>query len=532
VISDVNIKVDRDLCYACGICVERCIMDNLRLSVAPCRQACPIDMNCQGYVRLIAQGREREAAEEMRLHTPFGAILGRVCSHPCEGVCERGKIDGPVHIRALKRYLADSFSDVAGAIPSPIENTGRRIAVVGSGPAGLTAAFELQSQGHQVTIFESSPEPGGLLRYGIPHFRLPSAEIERVVAMLERMGISFRTGESIGQRIEFERLEQEWDAVIIAVGPGSPKRLGLPGEGLSRVIQGIDLLRQVREGTPPLLGSSVIVIGGGNSAVDAALTCRKLGVSEIRMACLERPSEMPAFALELEEAKEEGITIEHCWGPRRILDHGGHLEVEFSRCLSVFDDNGCFSPILEQTYGLSLCADSVVLAVGQEVEAGSLPRDLLDPETGRLFGDPLTAQSSSREKIFVCGDGSAGSRSVVEAMASAKKAAISVDRFVRGDGLRWGRTIFAAACVKEFEVDRSRAQGGPRGKLDRVAVGDRNLHTEVERTISGQKARLEAERCLSCGRAAEINRTCWYCLPCEIECPVKALEVRIPYLVR
>jgi NADPH-dependent glutamate synthase beta subunit-like oxidoreductase len=531
-ISEVNIKVKRDLCYACGVCVERCIMDNLRLSLAPCRQACPIDMNCQGYVRLIAQDREKEAAEELRRYTPFGAVLGRVCSHPCEAVCERRDIDGPVHIRALKRYLADSYPEISWRASLLTRETGRSVAIVGSGPAGLTAAYELRHQGHQVTVFESALEPGGLLRYGIPSFRLPEDTLNRTVVTLEEMGVSFQTGKDVGRDLELDRLENEADAVILAMGAGLPKKLDLPGMSLSRTLQGLDLLRRVREGNPPSLGRSAIIIGGGNSAVDAALTCRRLGVAEVRMVCLEDRSQMPAFALELEEAQEEGVVIDHCWGPTRVVPkENGQMEIEFSRCLSLLDDQGCFNPALEQACGLRLSSDSIVVAVGQEVKANGLPESLLDPSTKRLAADPATRQSLLRRKMFACGDCHSGAGSVVEAMASGREAAISVDRFLRGEGLHWGRGN-GDGSIKEYEVDRSRAKGGKRGKLTRLAVEDRTLHLEVERILSSDKARGEAERCLSCGRAAEVNRTCWYCLPCEIECPVKALEVRMPYLVR
>jgi NADPH-dependent glutamate synthase beta subunit-like oxidoreductase len=531
-ISNVNIKVDRELCYACGVCVERCIMDNLRLSVAPCRQACPLDMNCQGYVRLIAQGREKEAAEELRLHTPFGAILGRVCSHPCEAVCERRDLEGAVHIRALKRYLADAYPEISHRLPPLAPDTGKTVAIVGSGPAGLAAAYELRRQGHRVRVLEAAPEPGGLLRYGIPAFRLPAETLQRTVAALEEMGVRFQTGRKVGKELALERLEGEADAVVLALGAGLPKRLALAGADPGRVIQGLDLLRKVREGDPPALGRSALVIGGGNSAVDAALTCRRMGVTEVRMVCLEERSQMPAFALELAEAREEGVVIENGWGPTGLTpQEDGRVEIAFSRCLSLFDASGRFSPALERTCGLRFSADVVVTAVGQEVDGAGMPASLLDAATKRLAADPLTRQSPAREEIFACGDGQSGAGSVVESMASGREAAVSVDRFLRGEGLRWGRGD-GGGCMKEYEVDRSRLKGGKRGKLDRLAPAERTLQREVEQTLSGEEALREAERCLSCGRAAEVNRTCWYCLPCEIECPVKALEVRMPYLVR
>ena len=531
-ISNVNIAVNRDRCFACGICVERCIMDNLRLSVAPCRQSCPLQMNCQGYVRLIAQGREREAAQEMRDHTPFGAILGRICSHPCEPVCERGKLDGSVHIRALKRYLADTYPDIARSLPEPQVETGLKASVVGSGPAGLMAAYELRRRGHTVTVFEAAPEPGGLLRYGIPSFRLPLREVEQAVGMLARMGVSFRTGTALGRDMDLAQLERDFGAVVVAVGTGAARGLDIavPEKGM---LQGLDLLRQVKEGGRPVSGRSVVVIGGGNTAVDASLTCRMLGAAEVRLVSLEDRLAMPAYADEIEAAVELGIILENRWGPKRVIRNpDGKFEVELSRCLSLLDHEGRFNPWLEKTCGLKLEADTVVLAIGQEVRSDGLPQDILDPVTRLLAADPLTLQCPSRKKVFACGDCSTGPKSVVEAMASGREAALSADRLLRGEGLRWGRGFWSGPYVREYESDPERAVGGPRGQLKKLGAGERTLTSEIEWALTSEQAKQEAERCLSCGRAAETNRTCWYCLPCEIECPTKALEVQMPYLVR
>jgi len=241
---------------------------------------------------------------------------------------------------------------------------------------------------------------------------------------------------------------------------------------------------------------------------------------------------MPAFRSEVTEALEEGVVLHPGWGPLDIrLDQGG-VKVDFGSCEALRDEQGNFSPKLARECGMSLKADTVILAVGQTLEASDLPSRLMDGGGRRLAVDPMTLQSTVEPKVFVCGDAAAGPGSVVHAFASGKEAALSADRFLTGEGLEWGRDFWAGGFTRQSEVDLSRAQGGPRGQLPWRGIKDRDLTKETEQTLSRDAALIEAERCLSCGRAGELNRTCWYCLPCEIECPVKALEVRMPYLVR
>ena len=533
-ISDINIFVDRDRCFACGICVDRCILDNLRLHLAPCRTACPLHMNCQGYIRLIAQGKEREAAQEMRNYLPFGSILGRTCHYPCESRCEqKNRGDGAVHIRALKRYLADNYAEIATAAPTVANETGKTVAIVGSGPSGLMAAHDLRAQGHAVTVFEAASAPGGLLRWGIPSFRLPVGEIEAAIKMLETIGIVFKTGEALGNQFELADLEHRFDAILLALGASAPVALGIPGEEMESVYQGLDILKQAKQDNPPNLGSSVIVVGGGNCAVDSALTLSKLGVPEIRMVCLEDSGEMPAFETELQEVREEGIIIENCKGPRRFVRmQNGKIGVELSTCVSVFDEQGNFCPQLEDACSLGFEADAIVVAIGQELKRDGIPQALIGNED-RLTIDPITLQSPENSKIFCCGDAVSGTGSVVAAMAQGREAAISIDRYVKGDGLEWGRDMWLdSGFLEDYEVDPKRVNDTPRAGLIRTPVAKRDISTETEAVLTSAAAKKEAARCLSCGRAAEVNQTCWFCLPCEIECPVDALEVKLPYLVR
>jgi NADPH-dependent glutamate synthase beta subunit-like oxidoreductase len=432
----------------------------------------------------------------------------------------------------LKRYLSDCRPDLIHE-PAPVsKGSGKKVAFFGAGPAGLMAAHELAAKGHAVSVFDAAPEPGGMLRWGIPAFRLPTAGINHAVRMLEKMKVRFLSGRSLGKELDVEKMEGEWDALLLAYGADSALALNLPGEDLPGVYQGLDLLRKVREGQTPNLGKSAIVIGGGNTAVDAALTCRRLGAEEVHIICPEERSQMPAFAAEMEEAAEEGIKIQNGWGPREILQHGqGGLRLELSRCIRIFDEEGRFSPQLDDFRGLSPSAESVIVAVGQQTDLSLLPPEIRPSPRSNPLVDPLTLQSQ-RGKVFAAGDLISGPRSVIEAMAQGREAAVSTDRFLRGETLRWGRAYWDGTCITDFPVDRSGAVVRPRAALPRPAIQSRDALIEVEKALGTKEAREEAERCLNCGRPGEVNQTCWYCLPCEIECPVDALEMRLPYLVR
>lgn len=530
-INDLNIFVDRDLCYACGTCVERCILDNLALSVAPCRQACPLKMNCQGYIRLLAQGKEDEAVEEMRKASPFASILGRVCHFPCESECERGKVDEAVQIKALKRYLADSYPQISMSAPEIPMETGCSVAVVGSGPAGLSAAYELRTMGHQVTVFESKSKAGGLLRYGIPSFRLPEEEVDKAVTLLSQMGIAFKTGYVLGRKITFDDLKNQYDAILLATG--ASQSVKFPWKNDVKILDALEMLAAVKEGTPLEIGRRMAVIGGGNSAVDAALVGRRMGAEEVYIICLENDQDMPAFQTEIRQASEEGIYIHSSSGIIGINQgDDGSLGLELADCLSLFDDSGSFNPELADTCALEMQVDTLVAAIGQKVDTSGFPKELLDKTSNRLDVDSTTGQHATEPSVFSCGDCITGPSSVVAAMAAGKEVAISIDRFVKGDNLHWGRNFWNTAYRKEYLALHDRANDQPRVDVPQIDLPERQLSTEIERTYNQKDAVKEASRCLSCGRAFELGNTCWSCLPCEIECPVKALEVKMPYLQR
>ena len=367
--SNSNIAVNRELCVACGTCADRCIMDNLRLSVAPCRQACPLETNCQNYLRYLAKGRPEDAAVVLRKNTPFAAVLGRVCHHPCESKCQRNDVanDGAVHIRAVKRYLSDTFPAIVnGPVPSD-PATGFTVAVVGAGPAGLAAAYELAERGHAVDLYEARPLAGGMLRYAIPAYRLPERIVDVAVRQATARGVKLFAGKKLGRDIRVEDLATTHDAVILALGLPESAVPPVPGHDGPRVAGALGVLADLRAGKRPGVASA-LVVGGGNTAIDTALSLRKGGVAEVTVGTLEGPNELPMHDEELSEAREEGIRFMHHWGVGSIEDKGRTATVHLERCLALFDKAGRFAPEMDPCCTNTLDAELVVFAIGQKAE--------------------------------------------------------------------------------------------------------------------------------------------------------------------
>jgi len=521
-----NIRIDRDKCTACGRCTEVCVLDNLRLQLAPCRQACPIGMNCQGYIRQIARGKSEDGLEKIREAAPFGGVLGRVCSRPCEAKCNRLKVDGQaVAIRDLKRYLTDT----APAMKPPIiTEIPQKTAVVGAGPAGLAAAYYLRASGFKVSLFDKEAAPGGLLRWALPEFRLPQEVLDRDLAILPPMGVEFQGNRILGKDLRLEDLEEKFDAVILAVGCYGRTRLDVPGEDAADVFSALDFMKRIREKQPPRIGERVVVIGGGNAAVDAGQSARRLGAKKVYLVSLEKREEMPAFAWSLAEAEEEGIAIQNGWGPKEIRVQGGKLKgVAFKKCAAVCDAEGYFCPSYDEKTTLDLPADTVILAIGQKLDNSLLAP--LSSGTSAVHFDPVTYQTK-KAKILVAGDLSKGPKSIVEAMAQGKEAALSVKRLLNGEDLYYEREN-GKPYEPQFEPDWNRAKKQARVAMPQIPLSRRKGFQEVAKGFSKEEALREAERCLNCGIPVGL-RTCWFCLPCEIECPEEALYVEIPYLLR
>ena len=522
-----NIRIDRGKCTACGRCVEVCILDNLRLQFSPCRQACPLGMNCQGYIHHLAQGKMDKGLEKVRESVPFGGILGRVCSRPCEAACNRIKVDRqPVAIRDLKRFLSDQ--DGRPWTPPLAPDRPQKVSIVGAGPAGLTAAFYLRSYGFRVTLYDKESAPGGLMRWALPEFRLPREVLDRELGFIKTLGVEFEANRTLGKDLDLEKLEKENDAVLLAVGACGQTSLGVPGEEARGIIPVLDFMKESKKKDPPRVGKRVVVVGGGNAAVDAAQTALRLGAKKVSLVCLEKREEMPAFPWSVGEAEEEGINVQTGWGPMRFRMEGKNLAgVSFKKCTAVCDSRGIFCPTYDEKTTLDLPADLAILAVGQKTDMGILAPSMHGPAGVRC--NPATLQTP-RSKIFAAGDFLRGPKTIVEAMAQGKEAAASIQRLLQGEDLEYGREN-QAIYELQFEPDLSRAKTRPRVPLPMLPAGRRRGFEEIARGYSQEEAVAEAERCLDCGVPFGI-RTCWFCLPCEIECPEEALYVEIPYLLR
>ena len=501
-------------CRFCGACVEVCPTGALtdkdmqrasrKQDLLPCKNTCPIELDVPSYLRHIAQGNFADAARVIRAKTPLAATLGRVCFHPCEDRCRRGKVSEPVAVCALKRFAVEA-GDPDQTMPD-VPPTGKRVAIVGSGPAGLTSAYQLARKGHNVTLFEAKPKPGGMLRYGIPKYRLPEQvldqEIERILAD-DR--IELRTGSPV----RFGSLSDEgFDSVLLAVGTQKGKRLPVDNDNLPSVLQGIDFLEAVARDNidkVPIAGKRIVVIGGGNVAIDAARTSVRLGAAQVDLVCLESCDKMPAHDLEVTQAQEEGVRFHHSWGVANITTLDGQsVDLELMECCAVFAEDGRFDPRFNEAVTDSLVADRIIAAIGQEPDLEFLDQKAPGRTGGGLLQvDPQT-QATTMDGWFAAGDVAGGLMSVVSAIAAGNKAARAIDQFLGGEGDLGDNDYLRATpkqegCVEGF-ADRHRA---PMPCLDPETR--RSGFDAVETGLNETDAIAEAGRCLGCDLRLEYH---------------------------
>lgn len=573
--SNYVAEVTKDNCVACGQCVENCPTNALKLGrklcsktpieqvppsrtshnhilhkkdwnvdyrtnrkdvveggTAPCKTACPAHIAVQGYIRLAAEGRYLEALELIKKENPFPAICGRICSRACESECTRGDIDSPIAIDEIKKFIADrELSAETRYIPKKRWNYGKKIAIVGAGPAGLSCAYFLAIDGYHVTVFEKQEKLGGMMTLGIPSFRLDKDVVNAEIDILRELGVKFKTGVEIGKDITLDDLRNEgFEAFYLAIGAQSGRKLGIDGEEADGVIAGIDFLRNVNLGKADKLSGNVIVIGGGNVAIDVARTATRENAEKVSMYCLESAKEMPALPEEIDEAKFEEIEINNGWGPKRIvIEEGKVTGVEFKKCVSVFD-NGKFSPKYDESNTIIVPADYVLLSVGQSIDWGNL----LDGSKvklvrgNRAVADSFTYQTGSPD-VFVGGDVFTGPRYAIDAIAAGKQGAISMHRFVwPGQSLVLGRDNHDYHAFDKNDLDKNVIVSGydntPRQRAGHNSENEKSFK-DTRITFTEEQVKKETARCLGCGAVQVDSTWCIGCGQCTTKCKFDAIHL-------
>jgi heterodisulfide reductase subunit A-like polyferredoxin len=536
--------VDLEKCNACGECTEACPVDlpnefDRRLGTrkaifrpypqaipnvfgiskaagrAPCKAACPAGVNAQGYIALTAAGKFKEAYELIRERCPLPAACGRVCQHPCEDDCNRSEIDEAVSVRNLKRFVADYIHANPDQYPAAKPKAAKqdaKVAIVGGGPAGLTAAADLALLGYGVTLFDAQPHLGGMLRYGIPEYRLPKDVLDKEIQYILDLGVEAKTSTPVADPKNL--LGDGFKAVFAAPGAWISRKLGIAGEDASGVWAGLDFLHAVNSGKTPTVGRNVVVIGGGDVAMDAARCARRIpGVKSVHLACLESRAEMPAHSWEAAEALEEGVVFHNSVGPTRIETDGGRITgVAFRACTSVFDENKRFNPQFDDSKASALEADTVIVTIGQGVDSAGL--GVTTGPGGRIVADKDTL-ATSVPGIFAGGDAVLGPASMVDAMAQGHRAADAIDAYLRGSKVAQAPQL---SVVPETAPNpRPDAPRQPRVAMPQAEPAARlGDFTEIDLGYSPEQAIAEARRCLACGLCSE-------CMQCVKACAAGAV---------
>lgn len=526
---------------------------NYYLDLIPCRKACPVHTHAGRYVQAIGAGDFREAWDVASAPNPLASICGRICAHPCETACRRGVLDNPIAIRALKRSACEHFGPESGQafLPKRHEKSnGIKVAVVGAGPAGISCAYYLALNGYEVTILEATLVVGGMLYLGIPEYRLPRYLIRMEFERILHLGVELKTGWAMGKDFSIKTLrDQGYQAVFLGIGTCKSKTLSIPGHELDGVINGIDFLINVNLGYRVELSEKVLVIGGGNVAIDiarsalrenddaetddgsttidAARLALRLGAKEVHVICLESWDEIPAHRYEIEEAEAEGIIFHTSRAPQRILGADGKVSgLEVVDVLSVFDSEGRFNPTLLPRTETIIEGGSIIMAIGQQVDSESLT---LDPQlelnpNGTIKVDETTL-ATSMKGVFAGGDAVYGPRIMIDSVANGKLVARSIMEYLNNGHER--------AKIFHFETMNTTTYSMPNGferaqreEIPQIEVGRRVGFAEVELGYSEEQARREAERCLKCNINTIFDgQKCILCGGCVDVCPENCLSL-------
>ncbi len=502
---------------------------------APCKTACPAHIAVQGYLKLAAQGKYREALQLIKRENPFPAVCGRICNRRCEDACTRGTVDQAVAIDEVKRFVAQQDLDAETrfvpekVIPKVDGEFAEKIAVIGAGPAGMSCAYYLAEKGYRPTVFEKEARPGGMLMNAIPSFRLEKDVVEAEIDVLRQLGMEFRCGVEVGKDVTIAQLRQEgYKGFYVAVGLQSGGRLPVPGGDAENVISGVDFMRDVNLRDKKSLSGRVVVIGGGNIAADVARTAVRCGAENVSLYCLEGYDEMPMGEEDRSECERDGVAVYAGWGPREVSAEGGKAAgVSFVKCLKVKDENGRFAPVYdENTVQVAPCT-TVLFCIGQKAEW----RELLsgtavefDPN-GTAKADPVTYQTAEAD-IFVGGDTFTGQKFAIDAIAAGKQGAVSLHRFVQGATLTIGRDRrqFIELDKKSALIAVDSYDNTPR---QRVGYNEalRNTFRDERMAFTAQQVRAETARCLGCGASIVDPNKCIGCGVCTTKCAFDAIHL-------
>ncbi len=483
-------------CYAAvGESRYHSIFGGVKVRTSPCTAECPAGVDIPAYMERLRAGDIEGAARILLQNNPIPAVTSRVCTHFCQEGCSRGQVDERVGTGQVERFLGDYIlAHPDRLMPPPEKETGRRIAIVGSGPAGLSAAFYLRRAGHSVRVFEKMPEPGGLLRYAIPAYRLPKEVVQKLADALRRMGVEFQCGMDVGKDISMEQLCQTYDKVFAAPGAWKKTVIGMGGEELTRF--GLEFLVEVKGWMQDTPGKRVAVVGGGNVAVDVAVTARRLGAKQVTMISLERREELPATREEVERAEQEGVRLMPSWGPVEVCREGEAIRgIRLRRCLSVRDEKGRFSPVYDDGDTAQVPCDAILLCVGQQTDLSFLGQDfLLEQSRGRISADAAT-QATSDSRVYAGGDVVTGPATVVGALAAGRRAAAHITASLAGGAA--GREEGAVQTLLHFSEAACRPSHT--AKLHIRPIKERAADLEDDFGLNREEVFSEAERCLNCG---------------------------------
>ena len=572
-------KVEPENCVACGRCVEVCPAGAVKLGqklctkdgpveyprqelpdeakwgpekwtidyrdknrincydtgTSPCKTACPAHIAVQGYLKLAAQGKYREALQLIKRENPFPAVCGRICNRRCEDACTRGTVDQAVAIDEVKRFIAQQDLNAERrfipdrVVPKLLGGFEEKIAIIGAGPAGLSCAYYLAEKGYKPTVFEKNEKPGGMLRYGVPSFKLEKDVIDAEIDIIRQLGVEIKCGVEVGKDVTLDELRsQGYKAFYIAIGCQGGRKANIPGEDAGGVMTAVDFLRTVGgDESYPVQGKAVVV-GGGNVAIDVARTAVRCGAESVKMFCLEPRDKMPASEEEIEDAAADGVTLDCGWGPKEIrVENGKVTGVVFKKCVSVWDAEGRFNPAYDENDTMTVDCDRVFLSIGQSIIWGDLLKGSR-VKLGRGQGaeaDKLTYQTAQPD-IFVGGDVYTGPKFAIDAIAAGKEAAVSLHRFVQPNtSLTIGRNR------RDFiELDKTNAlidinyDTAPRQKPGYNEALRRTFRDGSE-TFTEEQVRAETARCLSCGASVVDPNKCIGCGLCTTKCGFDAIHL-------